>query len=49
MYTAQCRNYNKSLSGSSAGARVFKVGGLNLKAVGQIFFIDFSPGKACRA
>jgi len=31
----------------SAGARVFKLGGPNLKLGGPKFFIDFRPGKAC--
>jgi len=35
---------------SSAGARVFKLGGAkNLKVGVPKFFIDFSPGKAFRA
>jgi len=33
----------------SAGARAFKPGGPNLKVGVPKFFIDFSPGKACRA
>jgi len=33
----------------SAGAIAFKVRETNLKVRGPKYFIDFSPGKACRA
>jgi len=33
----------------SAGARAFEVEGPDLKVGEPKFFIDFSPGKACRA
>jgi len=46
---AESLGKNAVFTETNAGARAFKLGGPNLKVGRPKFFIDFSPGKTCRA